>query len=45
MTDDLKGRLQKHNQGGVAHTSKYLPWKLRVAIAFQSREDAARFES
>ena len=28
LTDDLKSRLNKHNEGGSAHTSKYKPWKL-----------------
>ena len=44
LTDDLKRRLQKHNQGGVPHTSKFTPWRVRVAIAFQAREQAAVFE-
>jgi hypothetical protein len=31
--------------GGVIHTSKYCPWRIRTAIAFASRERAAEFES
>jgi hypothetical protein len=26
LTDDLKNRLKKHNEGGSRHTSKYRPW-------------------
>ncbi|HRI12739.1 MAG TPA: GIY-YIG nuclease family protein [Verrucomicrobiota bacterium] len=25
-TEDLKARLQKHNEGGVPHTAKLRPW-------------------
>ncbi|VGO17499.1 hypothetical protein PDESU_06095 [Pontiella desulfatans] len=25
LTDDLKSRLNKHNEGGSPHTSKYKP--------------------
>jgi predicted GIY-YIG superfamily endonuclease len=44
LTDDLKARLAKHNQGGVPHTAKFKPWKLVTYAAFSSREQAARFE-
>jgi predicted GIY-YIG superfamily endonuclease len=44
MTDDLKDRLRRHNAGEVAHTAKYGPWKIRVAIAFEDRHSAAKFE-
>jgi len=26
ITSDLKARLQKHNEGGSTHTSKFRPW-------------------
>lgn len=45
LTSDLKKRLQKHNQGGVPHTAKHCPWRIRVGIAFPSREQAAAFET
>ena len=45
LTDDLAERLKKHNEGGSPHTSKYRPWMIEVAIAFNTREKAARFES
>ena len=44
LTDDVADRLRKHNEGGCLHTSKFRPWRIRVAIAFQSRIHAAEFE-
>jgi len=44
LTDDLRARLQKHNSGGVSHTSKYVPWKIKTAVAFTDRVRAADFE-
>jgi len=44
LTSDLKARLAKHNEGGVPHTSKFVPWRLRTYVAFSGREQAARFE-
>ena len=45
LADDLKTRLNKHNEGGSLHTSKYKPWKLVTYLAFSSREQAAEFET
>ena len=45
LTDDLKDRLRRHNAGEVAHTAKYRPWKLQVAIAFNDRARASEFET
>jgi putative endonuclease len=36
LTVDLKKRLQEHNAGRSAHTSKYAPWRLVTYVAFQS---------
>tara|TARA_B110000037_G_scaffold166418_1_gene188235 strand:+ start:226 stop:624 length:399 start_codon:yes stop_codon:yes gene_type:complete len=44
FTQELKTRLQKHNQGEVHHTSKYRPWKIQTAISFDSREKAIAYE-
>lgn len=44
-TRDLKARLTKHNSGGVPHTSKYLPWRLKTYIAFTDRDQAVAFEA
>lgn len=44
ITEDLKQRLEKHNSGQVPHTSKFLPWKIIVAIWFEERNKAFGFE-
>ena len=44
LTSDLNARLRTHNEGGVLHTSKFVPWELQTYLAFSSREQAARFE-
>jgi putative endonuclease len=44
MTDDLRGRLAKHNRGEVAHTAKYLPWRLNTYVAFSDSKRAIAFE-
>ncbi len=44
LTSNLAKRLAAHNAGLSAHTAKFRPWRLRVAIAFPSREKAAAFE-
>lgn len=43
-TEDLRQRVAEHNAGKCPHTSKFLPWKLKVYIAFESIEQAQRFE-
>ena len=45
LTDDLKARLAKHNEGGSPHTAKHRPWALVSYLAFSSRDQAASFES
>ncbi len=44
FTTDLKNRLTKHNEGGSPHTSKYRPWKIKIAIAFTDKKKALAFE-
>jgi putative endonuclease len=44
QTQDLKQRLKEHNSGQVPHTSKFIPWRIRPATAFKSKERAAAFE-
>ncbi len=44
VTDDLKARLSRHNSGEVAHTAKYLPWKLKTYIAFSDEAKALRLK-
>jgi putative endonuclease len=43
-TSDLRARVAEHNVGKCPHTSKFLPWKLKVYFAFESLEQAQRFE-
>jgi predicted GIY-YIG superfamily endonuclease len=45
ITRDLKARIRKHNAGGCAHTSKYRPWYIEVAVAFRSENKARAFEN
>ncbi len=44
LTDDLKDRLRRHNSGEVPHTSKFGPWEIKTAVAFNDRDRAAEFE-
>ena len=44
VTEDVLARLRKHNSGGVSHTSKYLPWRIKTCIAFADEERAFAFE-
>ena len=44
ITDDLRARLAKYNSGGVPHTSKHLPWRLKTYLAFSDRDQAQNFE-
>lgn len=43
-TNDLKKRLEKHNEGRVFSTKRYLPWKLVYYEAYLSEEDARERE-
>ena len=43
-TQDLQARLAKHNAGEVPHISKFKPWRIQTAIAFDSKEKATAFE-
>ena len=45
VTEDLRARLGKHNAGEVPHTSKFKPWRIQTAIAFDSKEKAIAFEA
>ena len=45
VTEDLKARLTKHNAGEVPHTSKFKPWRIQTAIAFDNKEKAVAFEA
>ena len=43
-TDNLRERLRRHNGGEVPHTSKFMPWRIKTAVAFTDRVRAAEFE-
>jgi putative endonuclease len=43
ITDDVPARLAKHNAGGVSHTSKYRPWRLKTYVAFSDEKRAFAF--
>ncbi|MFH1728264.1 MAG: GIY-YIG nuclease family protein [Pseudomonadota bacterium] len=38
ITQDIKKRIKVHNAGKVPHTSKFIPWKIRIAICFDDKE-------
>ena len=44
ITRDLRARLHEHNRGHVPHTSKFVPWVIKTAIAFTNPERAQDFE-
>ncbi len=44
FTEDLDSRLKLHNSGASQHTSKYRPWRVKTAIAFDDRQKALHFE-
>lgn len=43
-TSDLNRRLKEHNEGKSPHTSKYCPWKIKVATRFEDNAKANDFE-
>ena len=43
-TADLRERVADHNAGKCSHTSKFVPWKIRLYVAFESIEQAQHFE-
>ena len=44
MTEDVQARLEKHNAGGVSHTSKFKPWRLKTYLCFADDDQASAFE-
>ena len=41
---DLKQRQSEHNSGHCLHTAKSIPWKVKFYAAFESLDQAQRFE-
>jgi putative endonuclease len=44
ITNDVRARLQWHNNGPSGHTVSHRPWSVVVAIEFPSEVKAAAFE-
>ena len=44
ITEDLEGRLKRHNAREVPHTSKFAPWRLKTYVAFSDKVQAVAFE-
>ena len=44
-TSDLKRRLSEYNSGESIHTNKFIPWKIKNYIAFETQDKALEFES
>ncbi|HEV2653052.1 MAG TPA: GIY-YIG nuclease family protein [Rhizomicrobium sp.] len=44
QTGDLEARLVRHNAGGVSHTAKFKPWRIKSYIAFSDESKAIVFE-
>jgi predicted GIY-YIG superfamily endonuclease len=45
FTEDLESRLKSHNRGENPHTARYIPWRIKTAIAFSDRQRALDFEA
>ena len=43
-TSHIGLRLARHNAGESHHTAKYRPWRVRLYVAFETRDLASRFE-
>lgn len=44
FTEDLKQRLQAHNEGVLRNTARHRPWSLMTYLAFSSKNQALAFE-
>jgi predicted GIY-YIG superfamily endonuclease len=44
FTEDLKSRLNEHNQGNCDYTKKFKPWKIIFYCAFTDKKKAVDFE-
>jgi len=40
FTADLTTRLEKHNEGDVPHTAKFVPWEIETYFAFKNEKVA-----
>jgi putative endonuclease len=44
QTEDLRARFEKHNAGGVPHTAKFKPWRIKTYVGFSDADNAIEFE-
>jgi len=44
FSENLKQRINDHNDGKSKHTAKYKPWKLVCYFAFENKQKAKEFE-
>jgi len=44
LASDPDERLKEHTAGRSPHTSKFLPWRLVVAVRFEKQRRAVAFE-
>jgi predicted GIY-YIG superfamily endonuclease len=44
VTSDLRARLARHNGCKVAHTKKFMPWRIKTCLIGSDREKAFAFE-
>ena len=44
VTNDLRARLEWHNQGPCGHTLSHRPWSVVVSLEFPTEKEAVRFE-
>ena len=44
LTNNLRGRLEWHNDGPCGHTTRHRPWSIVVSMEFATGEAALRFE-
>lgn len=42
--ENVRKRLDQHNQGIVVSTAAFRPWRLRTAVCFTRKHRAAEFE-
>jgi putative endonuclease len=44
VTSDLKRRFADHNAWTSPHTSKFMPWRVVLYVAFSDQDKAVAFE-
>lgn len=44
QTDNLEGRVKRHNEGRNLSTKAYIPWKLKWWKVFETRSEAINTE-